>query len=45
MQKEFDKLLNLLHISFKNPKILETAFYHRSYLNEVKLDIRSNERL
>ncbi len=42
---EFDKLLKSLSISFKNPKILEQAFYHRSYLNEVKLNIESNERL
>lgn len=43
--QEFTKLLNLLNISFKDPKILQQAFYHRSYLNEVKLDIKSNERL
>ncbi len=43
--QEFDKLLKELDISFKDPKILEQAFYHRSYLNEVKLDIKSNERL
>lgn len=41
----FDKLLNQLNLSFKNLKILDQAFYHRSYLNEVKLDIESNERL
>lgn len=46
MQKEnFDRLLNYLHINFKDPKILQQAFYHRSYLNEVKLNIKSNERL
>lgn len=43
--EEFDKLLKELDIRFKDPKILEQAFYHRSYLNEVKLDIKSNERL
>ncbi len=43
--QEFTKLLNLLNISFKDPRILQQAFYHRSYLNEVKLDIKSNERL
>lgn len=43
---DFSKLLKLLNIQrFKNPKILQQAFYHRSYLNEVKLDISSNERL
>ena len=42
---EFNNLLKSLNISFKDPKILQQAFYHRSYLNEVKLDIESNERL
>ncbi len=41
----FDELLNQLNLTFKNPKLLEQAFYHRSYLNEVKLNIQSNERL
>ncbi len=43
--EKFILLLKLLNVSFKNPKILQQAFYHRSYLNEVKLDIESNERL
>jgi ribonuclease III len=30
---------------FKNKKLLEEAFTHRSYLNEAKLKIASNERL
>ena len=30
---------------FKDKKILEQVFIHRSYLNETKLDIESNERL
>lgn len=42
---EFSKLLNQLNISFKDLNILKQAFYHRSYLNEVKLNIESNERL
>ncbi len=42
---EFQKLLTRLNLKFKNPEILQKAFYHRSYLNEVKLDIESNERL
>lgn len=42
---EFSKLLAHLKLKFKNPKLLQQAFYHRSYLNEVKLDIESNERL
>lgn len=41
----FQKLLNDLDLKFKDPKILEQAFYHRSYLNEVQRDIQSNERL
>lgn len=42
---EFDTLLNHLNIKFKNYDILRQAFYHRSYLNEVKDNIKSNERL
>lgn len=42
---DFSDLLNLLNLKFKNPKLLEQAFLHRSYLNEVKLDMLSNERL
>jgi len=45
MHAELDKLQDLLKIRFNNPKILEQAFYHRSYLNEVKINIKSNERL
>lgn len=45
MQNEFGNLEKLLNISFKNPKILQQAFYHRSYLNEVRVDSESNERL
>ncbi len=42
---ELNKLLNKLNLKFNNPTILQQAFYHRSYLNEVKLNIESNERL
>lgn len=42
---DFTQLLRLLDIRFKNPKLLEQAFLHRSYLNEVKIDLESNERL
>lgn len=45
MSNELIKLQNLLKLNFKDTKILQTAFYHRSYLNEVKQDISSNERL
>lgn len=42
---DFSHLLRLLDINFKNPKLLQQTFLHRSYLNEVKLDMLSNERL
>lgn len=45
MSKDFNDLLAPLNLRFKNPKLLEQAFLHRSYLNEVKSDIPSNERL
>lgn len=32
-------------VEFKNPQLLETAFIHRSYLNEAKGEIQHNERL
>lgn len=34
-----------LKLKFKNPSLLKQAFYHRSYLNEVKAKLQSNERL
>lgn len=42
---DFTDLLKLLDIKFNNPKLLQQAFLHRSYLNEVKVDLESNERL
>ena len=45
MHDNFDKLQNLLKVRFKNLSILKLAFYHRSYLNEVKQNLESNERL
>lgn len=46
MQKnDFSVLLKTLNLSFKNQNLLEQAFLHRSYLNEVKLNMASNERL
>lgn len=42
---DFTDLLNQLNLKFKNPKLLEQAFLHRSYLNEVKTNLQSNERL
>ncbi|MBI2019156.1 ribonuclease III [Candidatus Daviesbacteria bacterium] len=41
----FEDLLNLLNLKFKNPGLLKQAFLHRSYLNEVKTQMLSNERL
>lgn len=42
---DFTGLLKALNLKFKNPKLLEQAFLHRSYLNEVKANLKSNERL
>lgn len=42
---DFATLLSLLNLKYKNPKLLQQAFLHRSYLNEVKVDMESNERL
>lgn len=42
---DFAPLLSKLNIKFKDKDLLEQAFIHRSYLNEVKLNIASNERL
>ncbi len=38
-------LIKQLNLKFKNEKIFEQIFIHRSYLNEVKQDLPSNERL
>lgn len=42
---ELDKLLNQIGIKFHNTKLLQQAFIHRSYLNEIKESMSSNERL
>lgn len=42
---DFSDLLKILDIKFKNLKLLEQAFIHRSYLNETRVDLPSNERL
>ncbi|MBL7158922.1 ribonuclease III [Candidatus Microgenomates bacterium] len=39
---DFKKKLNL---SFKEKKLIDQAFVHRSYLNETKVSLSSNERL
>ncbi len=41
----FTNLLQTLNIRFNDGKLLEQAFIHRSYLNEVHLNSPSNERL
>ncbi len=45
MQDDFSKLLQQLNIGFNNKDLLNQAFIHRSYLNEVKTTMASNERL
>lgn len=42
---ELKNLTRLLGIKFKNLGLLEQAFFHRSYLNEFKGNLVSNERL
>lgn len=44
-QTDFETLTKKLGINFKNPKSIEQAFIHRSYLNESKNITQSNERL
>lgn len=44
-KSDFTDLLKLLNLRFKNPELLEQAFLHRSYLNEVRVNLQSNERL
>lgn len=41
----FQSLLDKLKITFRNQILLETAFTHRSYLNEAGKNRQSNERL
>lgn len=40
-----EKLLAAIGVNFKDTNLLKQAFIHRSYLNEVKLNSLSNERL
>lgn len=42
---QLDNLIKLLNIKIKNIDLIKAAFIHRSYLNEVKIKIQSNERL
>ena len=46
INKDFEKLEKNLKIKFKNKKLLEQAFVHRSYLNEnLGCGLEQNERL
>lgn len=45
MAADYTNLLLSLGLQFNNPSLLEKAFTHRSYLNEVKSVKQSNERL
>lgn len=42
---DFAQFAAKLNLKFKNPQLLRQAFIHRSYLNEIKSDLPSNERL
>ena len=42
---ELDILLKILSLDFKDRQLFTQAFYHRSYLNENKGALESNERL
>lgn len=41
----FQQLLEKLNIKLNDSRLLKQAFIHRSYLNEFKIDLPSNERL
>lgn len=43
--QEFGKILEKFGLILKNIDFYQTAFTHRSYLNEVKVTIQSNERM
>lgn len=45
MSKDFRQVLENLGLTPQNPLLYETAFAHRSFLNESKEAIQSNERL
>ncbi len=45
LNNDFSNLLRIIDLKFNNTQLLEQVFYHRSYLNEVKTNIESNERL
>jgi len=41
----FELLQKTIQVTFDNQELLKNAFYHRSYLNEAKHIVHSNERL
>lgn len=41
----YDKILKSVNLEVNDPKLLRQAFTHRSYLNETKQKLESNERL
>lgn len=45
MNQRYDKLFDVLGFKFNDPKLINQAFTHRSFLNESKQDLASNERL
>ena len=45
MNQNYGELLAILGLTFKDPNLLNRAFIHRSYLNESKQHLKSNERL
>jgi ribonuclease-3 len=46
MESKLDNFQKKIRISFKNKKLLQTVFVHRSYLNENKnYSLPHNERL
>lgn len=45
MLTDLSKLEKKLGVTFKNPSLLQEALTHRSYLNEIKEPLASNERL
>lgn len=44
-KQDYNRLAQKLGLTFDDLNLLEQAFTHRSYLNEIKVDIESNERL
>lgn len=45
MGRNFAEVLIKYNLKISNDKLFQTAFTHRSYLNEIKREIESNERL